>query len=218
MIVEAQVVLPYITHLPEDVVVNTFHFNIPGTDLAPLGDIGPLLIAHYNDTVDGPDVSLGQLLTAYIDRTTNSCEIRFYDAQAEGGPLGVGPFTLDATAQLSSLPFEVALCGSISGYQPGGNPRRERGRVYYGPFNSNVLSDPDNVPAVPTAALVNTIVGTQARLAEDVDALGADIFWGVYSRVDDAIYRVSAGWVDNAWDTQRRREVPASSRTAWNPI
>jgi hypothetical protein len=39
--------------------------------------------------------------------------------------------------------------------------------------------------------------------------------WVVYSPTDDAYHEVANGWVDNAWDTQRRRGYKPTSRTTF---
>jgi hypothetical protein len=40
--------------------------------------------------------------------------------------------------------------------------------------------------------------------------------WAVYSRRDNAGYLVSNGWVDDAFDIQRRRGVSALVRSLWD--
>lgn len=214
-IVRADVVMPYITGTPEDVVMNTYHFNVPIVGEDAFIAIFSALQNVYNTVPTGATASIGSQLSAYIDRTADSCQILAYDAQNEGPPLAGGLWDLDSTAQLSSLPFEVALCGSYSAYQLGVDRRRSRGRIYFGPFNSNALTDPDDQPSVPTTSLMNSVSGALADLRDSGTLATAEVEWVVYSRMNDAAYPVTAGWVDNAWDTQRRRQVEASTRINW---
>ena len=210
-------VLPYITGTPEDVAVNTYHFNVPIVGLPAFEAITGALIDLYNEVPPGgATASLGSFITPYVDRTTDACQIKLYDAQAEGPPIGLEVFTLDGPSENSSLPFEVAVCGSYTAYTVGGNARRQRGRVYYGPFNLDALNAPADLPPSPTPSLRATIANGQEALAEDAALAAAEVFWGVYSRVGDVINAVTAGWVDNAFDTQRRREVEASVRENWS--
>jgi hypothetical protein len=39
--------------------------------------------------------------------------------------------------------------------------------------------------------------------------------WGVHSRKNNNINAVTNGWIDNEFDTQRRRRILATARTLW---
>jgi len=58
---------------------------------------------------------------------------------------------------------------------------------------------------------VDKLRGAATYLKGASDA-AADWTWVVYSTVDNAMYPVDNGWVDNSWDTQRRRGVKPTAR------
>lgn len=47
-------------------------------------------------------------------------------------------------------------------------------------------------------------------------SLADDWGWVIWSEKLEQSFAVAGGWVDNAWDTQRRRGMPATTRTLWN--
>lgn len=218
-IITAQAVLPYVTGLPRDVAVNTFHFFVPAIDSGPLEAIRDTLIEFYNDAPPTETDSIGQALTAYIDRTTDACEIRLYDAEATGGPLGVGPFTLVAPNSTPSLPFEVALCLSFAGSDASVLPAAsKRGRVYLGPLLLDNITAPANLPPRPSTALIDIVTKSALRMATSTVLSGEGVEWVVWSRRYEDATVVQFGWVDNEFDTQRRRQVEASVRYNWTSL
>ena len=40
----------------------------------------------------------------------------------------------------------------------------------------------------------------------------------LYSRANRSVYRITDNWVDNEWDTQRRRGTAATARQVWNDL
>jgi hypothetical protein len=64
----------------------------------------------------------------------------------------------------------------------------------------------------PTSALVTNML----RAIKDLrDAAQASVSWDwvVYSPTNSNQYVAHDAWVDNAWDTQRRRGLPPNSRS-----
>lgn len=64
--------------------------------------------------------------------------------------------------------------------------------------------------------LVDTLVAATERLVTTVGDVATSTFLGVYSRVDGLIRPITSGWVDNEFDTQRRRQRDATARTEWD--
>jgi hypothetical protein len=60
------------------------------------------------------------------------------------------------------------------------------------------------------------VITTLAKALRDlIDASVTETTWSlaVYSVADAVAREVTNGWVDNAWDTQRRRGIDATART-----
>lgn len=118
-------------------------------------------------------------------------------------PLESGELTLVSSA--ASLPSEVACCMS---YFNGTVARpRKRGRVFLGPLRVTVLDQTLTYPTVSSSTR-SAIAG--AAVAE-LDGL-PNITWGLLSQRDGVIWSVDEGFVDDAFDIQRRRgEDPTTS-------
>jgi hypothetical protein len=105
-------------------------------------------------------------------------------------------------ATASTINRDVAVC--LSYYSQVNRPRH-RGRLY--------------IPCVLTGSAASggvvssTIMTKVAALVPVFTGLGGvDVDWCVYSRVDDTPRSVSNWWIDNSWDTQRRRGRKADAR------
>jgi hypothetical protein len=96
------------------------------------------------------------------------------------------------------------------------HPRaRRRGRVYLGPWaDTGAVSaqDANDSPRVGTT-LKNAICAAALRL-DDTSGPGGSGNWCVWSRKDATLYPVQAAYVDDAFDTQRRRGVAPTSKQA----
>lgn len=105
-----------------------------------------------------------------------------------------------------TLPAEVAVCISFQGLRVSGEEqRRRRGRIFLGP-----ISDARNEDGRPQASLLDDLVTNFVDFIGDLNA--ESCLFGVYSRADSAFVEVANVWVDNAFDTQRRRGVAVTSR------
>jgi hypothetical protein len=122
------------------------------------------------------------------------------------------------------LPNEVALCLSYQAVAISGESQaRRRGRIFFGPLcnTANTLSATGECR--PSAALVTALCGAATLLATPAATAAGDlVHWAVYSpttdlteTIDDAFQDVDNGWVDNSFDTQRRRGRDATARTTW---
>lgn len=121
-------------------------------------------------------------------------------------------FNLASAPTGTSLPAEVALCLSFQADRVSGiSQARRRGRLYFGPWDTTALGTDQR----PSPALVTTLSNAAtAFLAQSVT--DTDWLWVVYSTVLDDISYVSNGWIDNAFDTQRRRGLEYTARTLWS--
>nr|CRY96730.1 hypothetical protein [uncultured prokaryote] len=110
----------------------------------------------------------------------------------------------------SALPPEVALVLSFQAEKVSGTPQaRRRNRVYIGPFTASANDD-----GRPTDALLAAI---QSSARDLLAAANASVSWNwfVNSPTYAAIAQVDNGWVDDEWDTQRRRGRLATTRELW---
>ena len=201
------VVVPADNNVGEDVVVNTFGIDIVGT----LGVTVPKLQAAFKALYDTWGVYRGAL------QDWPKMTIKGYDMTAPKPrvPVFDVPVTLSGLQATNTLPREVALCLSFQASRVSGVAQaRRRGRVYFGPFavasNNGTTSRPDN-------ALI-TAVRDGAQAFVNLSSTDPDWEWFVISEATGTPIgnSVHDGWVDDAWDTQRRRGQDPSTRTAFS--
>lgn len=85
---------------------------------------------------------------------------------------------------------------------------RRRGRVYFGP-----LGGAAEASGRPGTTLLSAVVAFGAALLSESNL--ADWTWVVYSTVNNGGAPVTNGWVDNSFDTQRRRGLEWTARTTF---
>lgn len=197
-----QVSLDTSSHQSEDRITNTWHFGANGT--IDLADVVANVNLFYN-TID-------HLFSK--DVMDSGHTLKFYDlAQAEPRV----PVLVDTSLALvvdgvrDPAPRETAMCLSFkSFYQSGIPPARRRGRVYLGPFSNLIIG----LNARPGDAPLGAIRDAGAALLYASSAAN-NWQWNIYSRVDHASWPVTAGWVDDEFDTQRRRGLRATKKVTF---
>lgn len=215
-----QVILPYTSALDRDASVNVFHSSsVDKTRAEQALDVSAAIADFYNEpTGVGAETILGAYYSQIVSRAADTSVVRTFDL---ADPMPRTPileyfFNMVGHSEANSLPYEVALCSSFTADGAGESApiRRRRGRIYTGPFNLDALQG----GAVPTPAvtLVDTLVAATERLVTTVGDVATSTFLGVYSRVDGLIRPITSGWVDNEFDTQRRRQRDATARTEWD--
>lgn len=221
----AEVVLPYTTGLPRDVSVNTFAFAFAADDVDIPAAFEDALVSFYNDDTPIDEGAICNAISRVVDRTTNVCKINWFSRptwapSATATPIHQTSWTLGpaSLAMNLDLPLEVAVCSSYRNETEVTEPvGRRRGRIYIGPLGDNVL---DNSGVFPTVAesTVDVIAEATARLAGERVTSGGDFVsgWGIWSRANSSFFGIESGWVDNEFDTQRRRQVDADDRTNWS--
>lgn len=210
----AQVILHGKSGLNTDVYVNNFVFD---------NTAGTLINATPADTAGAITTALQNF---YTEATANAGRIASYlpsqvlqpDATVKVYDLGDAPprlpyvntFNLGAMSAAAPLPQEVACCLS---YYAGRSLPRQRGRIYLGPLQSGVVvADSTTGHIKPADAFRTTVAEAAERL---FTANGMEVEWQVLSQVDGMARRVTGGWVDDAFDTQRRRGSEPTSRILW---
>lgn len=212
MTFRAQIVLPFFTNLPSDVITNTLHFRevIPSEPLETVAeDLTPLietfLISSY--TLGG----LAQYVRGDI------AYVNWYDLTQPEPRIPVRePLDLTSVSSPSDLPTEVACVLSFHGAPVAGVPAgRRRGRIYLGGLAQSWMAagSASTFPEFATGPrqAVQTAANTFMEAVQGVK----DYRWVVRSTVANQDFDVVGGWVDNAPDTQRRRSVDSTSRLIW---
>lgn len=204
--VRAQVRLPYLSGVPEDVSVATWHF------FTGLATTEPDLV-EIHDRLEAAYAVSGPFISAYVDRT--SCSVRMYalDDPEPRTPIYDEPLTVGTTAVQGSLPFEVALVLSFRGeYTSGTVNARRRNRSYFGPLVSNASIAPNLLPPIPTSNVIDAVTAHGHLLATPVT--DSEVKWVGWSETDSVQFPIVELWCNNEWDTQRRRGIEATQRNA----
>lgn len=192
--------------------VNTF--AVTGSfEPAELGDLASIVAAFYQAEGSGP-YPVGAYINDTIFRTDGLLIEAILSPQTPPNPPAFSEvYTLPAANATGPLPQEVAVCLSMytSTYFSSATPGRERGRVYVGPLTSLAGTDagllaPLRVAPALQVAMTEGIEGVQGGL----EALLASL--AVWSRAAGTFHPVVGGWVDNEFDTQRRRGRDSTGR------
>lgn len=192
------VVLQGVSGLPEDQFVNTLAWN---------GDGLPDWDSWAQDLADAVRTLWQQLSGTGSpfypnDTVARSFQVRVYNPEDAGAPPMVATGTLPFNTSLA-LPTE---CAAVLSFYAGSNRPRQRGRIFVGPMSTQSL--------LASGRMATDVITRLTTLATGLKAFGGDSYqWSVYSRVDDVHRELTAGWVDNAFDTQRRRGLTSNVRT-----
>lgn len=189
--------------IPQDVAVNTFHFDcllLPD----PVTDIFDVLEACYDNFRSQFPATVAQ----------NGHQMKAYNMGDPEPRAPIAEYTYNFTSAPEGVPTasELAICLSFQGDRVSGETqRRRRGRVYLGPTER----DSSTTAGRPNSDLVNATAAFGLYLLE-ASNLNAEYTWAVYSTVNDDLVPVTNGWVDNAYDVQRRRGLQPTSRTTFS--
>jgi hypothetical protein len=191
---------------PEDAITNTFHFTNTDT-VTDYDNVRDILENFYTVEAAGSVNSLDSYMSLFS--ITGNWTLKAYALEDPKPRQPVIQWQGTASpANISSLPAEVALVLSFQAdIESGQIPARRRNRVYLGPFN-----DVANRPVGrPEGNLVQTMLFQAKQMLLESQA-SVRWSWVAYSPTLDEAFPVSNGWVDNAWDTQRRRGLYYNQR------
>lgn len=226
-VIRAQVVHEHTSGIPRDNAVNTFHFNGPTDETTLTAIYTALTNFFYVEYAAGGGAF--RAVDSFLSTFYNAHRVKLYDVTDEPS----GPPLLDLRTTLVrarngnfNLPSEVAVCLSFEGTPEAGLVQeRRRGRIYIGALNTSANGGGTNALARPAAIMTETLRNAAVALAAEVDDVAE---WVVYSRpfagrgatdkrrADGTYYPALAArpgttvnvdrvWVDDAFDTQRRR-------------
>lgn len=223
------VTIPSVTGLPEDRVENVLSVGQVGAlGVNDLQDAATFVQGFYTGTGVGQSDEIGTRLSESLSRVANACTVSVYSsldltgATPFGSPVLTQTFTLPASDGGNALPDEVACVVSFHGNltdvpQEVGNTRpaqRRRGRMYIGPLNNTAGTDL-GTQYRPSTTFRNDLAIAFPTMANGINAIGP-LYLGVWSKLDAEVWQADAGWIDNAWDTQRRRGLAATLRTQFD--
>jgi hypothetical protein len=187
--------------LPKDYVQN--NWSLRADDLTAL-QLGVDAVHAFYDEIDG-------ILSNNVVQNGHPWKCYNRADPIPRRPVLEGTMDLASAPSGAPLPHEVAIVLSFHAQPTSGIPMsRLRGRVYLGPITT-AMSDTD-------ARLSSANQGAIASAGEDLQiaSLAATTWkWVVWSTVDEASTIVIGGWVDNAFDTQRRRGRDTTERVTW---
>lgn len=203
-IVRAQVTIPSVSGQAADAATNTWHFDVGSSFPAGLDEIVPALKAFYDawSGLRSPQMTWSQ------------ASVKFYDLALPkpSGPVWSAPLGLTSAAGTDSMPLEVSICLSFKHIDIPGVPLSStRGRVYLGPLCRATTLGTDGRVAT-TAQNTLRDAGQALELASDSST---EFSWVIYSPTRGQMFSVSSGWVDNEFDTQRRRGRRPTARASW---
>lgn len=220
-LMRAQVSIPRITGVPADAFTNTWYFDgddyVGATDDWYHDGVMSLLTAFYQ--------SVDQFLCGMAGPTAT---VKIYDMRDAEPRVPERIDTIALTVGNGDwMPAEVAICLSFQAAAASGtNQRRRRGRIYLGPIDHDATYTQNTGDVRPTSTCRDAIAAAAGVLRDGYNTgapADSSIRWAVYSpttdiasSVDDAFNDVDNGWVDNAYDIQRRRGVAPSLRSLFS--
>lgn len=211
----------------KDRVVNTFAFLTPTAAIVPaeLDTVASAVAGFFTETQPISNVAITTWMGNQLDKTGDALVVEVYDlaghldGTAHGSPLLIRPFNVPVNAFPNpGLPSELSVCCSFhTAYASDPEflgttrPRaRDRGRIYIGPMATTCIDyDTGGRPKVKDTVR-STIAEAAIKLRDTVGHA-----WSVWSRAKGTVEPVVAGWVDDAWDVQRRRGEEATERWNW---
>lgn len=214
----AQVTFEDDSGLARDRIVNTFNFVDTGNVAItpPTSALDEYSLALFNFYTTAHTGSTSRLTDFLSSTLSGAWSIRYYDlaAPAPRSPLRIETMSAMTPAG-SAMPQETALCLSYEAAKLSGfNQKNRRGRIYFGPLAQTALGSTPARPNGNANQLLPTLVAAGKFLADHTWAAGSRR-WVVYSQKFGTWATVTNGWVDNEFDTQRRRGYRSTVRSTF---
>lgn len=206
-IVKVQSTLEADSGLPEDVTVNSFYFETAA--LPEYENPVPIF------AVEAFYTQIATFLSVWLSGHIVHKLYEMSDPEPRIPRVQTGQ---DIVPGSGALVNEVAVCLSFRGAYESGLPNaRRRGRVYIGPLAEGAQGP--STPKRPSDNIRTALLAGAQALKGALDGTPWD--WVVYSPTTAGISPGAAGagfpvvqaWVDDAFDTQRRRGVAPTMRT-----
>lgn len=217
-----QCTIPLTNNVPEDSVVNTWYFDDDDDPVAAPEDTAGWIINEltaFYQAIDG---------VVFPDTVGNAVNVRMYDMADPEPRVQVWDETIPIVPSASDpLPNEVAICLSFSADpQSGQTQARRRGRLFLGPVAQSCMSVIGSHAYVSLATRLAIVNAADALAAgfEHPASPGLRLHWAIFSpttlaspggTLGGSFHDVQSGWVDDAFDIQRRRGADATARTTF---
>lgn len=203
--------IPSFTQLPEDELVNTWHFEDTAVGTTDYDNVRDLLLDFYDDVPGDSTFSLSSRMSSQAIGSTWRI-IGYNLAEPEPRyPVYESTMSITDLGTSAALPPEVALVLSFESNPVSGEPQaRRRNRKFIGGFGTAALEN-NGRPAQVTIDIMRNAAAALLRAS----ALAVSWDWKVYSPTNDEFTDVDGGWVDNSFDTQRRRGHASTARGSW---
>ena len=197
----AQFILRTTDDNPTNFCVNTW--SIDALEVAILEDAETAIVDFYN-TIPG-------IFPNTIQQNGNLAKWYLRTDVKPNYPVREATWNFSVAPNGNPLPSEASICLSFQGQRNTGQPQaRKRGRVYLGPLDTSTLANDGRPDSTFTAA----IAAAAGNLLADSQA-AANWKWQVFSSVNGTGVDVVDGWVDNSFDTQRRRGLAWTQRATF---
>ena len=199
-----------------DNAVNTFAVlgAVPGSDDAAILDA---FSEFYNQVPLAGLDTVGRFINDTMLRTDGlRIELISTPQTPPNAPYAMEVFDLPPVGSGIPLVQEAAVCLSMvtEGYLTSPTPGRHRGRVYIGPLCAPASVDGGTLDVLrPSQGIMESLASAAAGLKITLEVGGRE--WALWSRAANAFSGIQGGWVDNEFDTQRRRGRPRTSRIFW---
>lgn len=202
------------TGLPEDRIVNTFHFHHATRTYEDLeSEASTAVFAFYSALGTAPNAQTVALESYYPAWIQSGWETRSYDLTVppkQRVPV-IRPRVIFSFGSQPALPEEVAVVATFYGSPP--VTRRRRGRLYFGPLRNSASNNP-----VSNGVRTQVVPELIANLTKACQSLLINCpSWCVRSTLpSENFVPIIGGYVDDAFDIQRRRGPDPTARTVWN--
>lgn len=207
--VKAQWAFMHDSGLPEDSSINTFHFNVGTPGGAAYDDVHDALVEFYSTAVPAGGTVVS-LLSAVLSGVY-VLKLYLMTDTPPRSPVAVYSSTMTPGTGLA-LPSEVAAVLSFQAAPVSGQIQaRRRGRIYVGPLDASATQDSEGTR--PSQSVRDILCEAADRLRLKATADGNP--WIVFSPTASSFIAIEEGWVDNSFDTQRRRGEAPTSRQLW---
>ena len=189
-----------------------------GTDVQQLAGF---VTASISSVPSGGVSAPAKFLSSTLNSTANAQTWEAYDVSAHldgspaGSPVTLGSWTLTGNTNVGNMPEECAIAitmqagyGTDVEFAPGARPRaRDRGRNYFGPcaVTLTVLTDINGRTGIIPQCQKD--LGFWIKAINTYTSAASSINWqlAVWSRKSARLKTLNDVWIDDRFDSQRRR-------------
>lgn len=208
-IVAVQTAFTAASNRPEDVITNTLHFN-DQAGLSNPTNMANLMWDFYTASYAGAsNIPVSTYFTN--DAFSGDAVQRLYNLDDPKPRVPILEVQRSFTpTNGNTLPTEVAVCMSYQAEPVSGQSQaRRRGRIFVGP-----LYETANDSGRPSTQIMTSLAVAAGEMLAAANA-SLNERWVVWSEAGQSAADVVGGWVDNAFDTQRRRGWEYTQRNPW---